>query len=140
MRREVDLVDHQQIGPGDSWPAFARDLIARRHIDDIDHFVGKFRAECRGQIVATALDEHQLDIRMALEQIVQGLLIMRGIFTDRRMGAASGFDAQNAVLRQRSPACQKLGILFGKDVVGHHRHTHPIAQTEAEGFDQGSLS
>jgi hypothetical protein len=65
---------------------------------------------------------------------------MRGIFTDRRMGAASGFDSQNAVLRERAPAREKLGILLGKDVVGDYRQAHMIAQTEAEGFDQRGLS
>jgi len=113
MRREIDLMITRRsdlVIPAH----LTRDLITGCHIDDVDHCVHKFRAECRSQIVTAALDEHQLDIGMALEQIIQGRLIMRGIFTDRRVRATSGFDAQNAVLRQRSPACEKLGILLGK--------------------------
>jgi hypothetical protein len=56
------------------------------------------------------------------------------------MRAASGFDTQNAVLRERSPARKKFGILLGEDVVGDHRQTYPIAQTEAKRFDQRGLS
>ena len=103
MRRQIDLIDHEQIGTSNSRPALARNLITGCHIDHVNDCVREFRTECRSQIVAAALDEHQLDIGMALEQIVQGLLIVRGIFTDRRMRTASGFDAQNAVLRQRAP-------------------------------------
>ena len=140
VRREIDLVDHQKIGSGNSRTAFAWDLIASRHINNIDHLVRKFRTECRSQIVAAALDKHQFDIGMALEQIVQSFLIVRGIFTDCRMRTAAGFDAQNAVLRECAPAREKLGIFLGKDVVRHHRQTHPIAQTETERFHQRSLS
>ena len=56
------------------------------------------------------------------------------------MRTTSGFDAQNTVLRQRSPAREKLGILFGKDVIGDHRQTHVITQTAAERFDKRGLS
>jgi hypothetical protein len=56
------------------------------------------------------------------------------------MRTASGFDAQNAVLRQRSPAREKLGILLGKDVISDHRQTHVITQTAAERFDKRGLS
>ena len=35
MGPEVDLVDDQQIGLGDTRPALAGDLVARGHIDDI---------------------------------------------------------------------------------------------------------
>jgi hypothetical protein len=56
------------------------------------------------------------------------------------MGTASGFDAQNAIVRERAPACEKLGILLSKDVVSDHRQTHTVPQTEAKGFDKCSLS
>jgi hypothetical protein len=56
------------------------------------------------------------------------------------MRTAPGFDAQNAVLRQRSPAREKLGILLGKDVIGDHRQAHVITQTAAERFDKRRLS
>ena len=36
VRREVDLVDHQQVGAGDAGPALARDLVAAGDVDDVD--------------------------------------------------------------------------------------------------------
>src|SRR5690348_7228308 len=67
MRSEIDLVDHEQIGTSNPRTTLARDLIAGRHINDIDHLIGEFRTECRSQIVATALDEHEFDAGMALQ-------------------------------------------------------------------------
>src|SRR5438552_4028546 len=43
QRREIDLVDHQEIGLGDSRAALARDLIAGGHVDHIERQVGKLR-------------------------------------------------------------------------------------------------
>src|SRR5256885_13694840 len=51
MRREIDLVDHQEIGPGNSGTTFARDLITGCHIDHIDDSVRELSAECRSEIV-----------------------------------------------------------------------------------------
>src|ERR1700682_2277007 len=34
-RREIDLVDDQQIALGDAGPALARDLVSRRHVDHV---------------------------------------------------------------------------------------------------------
>ena len=51
--RQVNLIDDQQIGPGDTRPALARDLVARRHVDHIDGDVGQLGRECRGQVIAT---------------------------------------------------------------------------------------
>ncbi|MNR10442.1 hypothetical protein D3C85_1266940 [compost metagenome] len=37
---QVDLVDHQEVGLGDSRAALARDLLALGHVDDVDGQVG----------------------------------------------------------------------------------------------------
>jgi len=134
MRSEIDFVDYQEIRSGNSRSTFAWDLIAGCHIDHVNHFVRKFRAECRGQIVAAAFYEHQLGVGMTLEQIVQRFLIVRSVFTDRRMRTTSGLYAEDAILRECAPARKKLGILLGKNVIGDHRQTHTIAQTKTERF------
>ncbi len=36
QRGEIGLVDHQQVAPGDSRPALARDLVSRRDVDHVD--------------------------------------------------------------------------------------------------------
>ena len=57
QRREVDLVDHQQVAARDARPALARDLVAGRDVDDIDRQVRKLGRESRRQVVAAGLDE-----------------------------------------------------------------------------------
>src|SRR5579872_3934276 len=37
QRGQVDLVDYQQVGAADAWPALARDLVTR---GDVDHVYG----------------------------------------------------------------------------------------------------
>src|SRR6476619_6588317 len=45
VRREVDLVDHEQIGAGDAGTALGRNLVARRDVDHIERQVGKLGRE-----------------------------------------------------------------------------------------------
>src|SRR4051812_39726785 len=59
-RREVDLVDDQQIALRDAGPAFARDLVARGDVDDIERQVGELRTEGGGEVVAAGLDQDQI--------------------------------------------------------------------------------
>src|ERR1700741_3840579 len=40
MRRKVDLVDDQEVRARDPGPAFARNLLAARDVDDVDGEVG----------------------------------------------------------------------------------------------------
>ena len=66
VRREIDLVDHQQVRARDAGAALARDLLALRDVDDVDGDVGKLGRERRRQIVAAGLDEDQIEARKAL--------------------------------------------------------------------------
>src|SRR5204863_2990872 len=50
--REIGLVDDQEVGAGDAWAALARDLVARRDIDDVDRQIGELGREGGGEIVA----------------------------------------------------------------------------------------
>ncbi len=138
--REVDLVDHQQVRARDSRTAFARNLIAGRDIDHINHCVHEFWAERRGQVITAAFHEHDTHIRMAAEQFIERFLIMRRILANRGMRAPARFDTENAVLRQRTLASQKLGVFFGENIICHNRQAVPIAQLPTEGFYQCCLA
>ena len=59
-RREIRLVDDEQIGLRDARPAFARNLVAARHVDHVNRVIGEVAAELRGKVIAAALDEQQL--------------------------------------------------------------------------------
>ena len=49
--REIDLVDHEQVGARDARSALARNLVAARDVDDVDRRIDQLRAEARRQVV-----------------------------------------------------------------------------------------
>ena len=61
VRREVGLVDDEQVGAGDAGAALARDVVAGRDVDHERLHVGERGAEDRRQVVAAALDEHEVE-------------------------------------------------------------------------------
>ena len=60
-RRQIDLVDDQQIGLGDARAALARDLLAGCDVDDVEREVGELGRKGRGEVVTAGFDEDQLD-------------------------------------------------------------------------------
>ena len=60
VRRQVDLVDDEQIALRDARAALARDLVAAGDVDDVDREVDELAAVLRGEVVAAALDEQEL--------------------------------------------------------------------------------
>ncbi len=58
VRRQVDLVDHEEIGAGDSRPSFAWDLVAASDVDHVDPDIDQVGAERRRQIVTSAFNEN----------------------------------------------------------------------------------
>src|SRR5947208_6274836 len=96
-RREVDLVDHQQVRLGDARPALARNLVARRYVDHVERQVRELRAEGGGQIVAPRFDEDDVQVREALRQPSDRLQVDGGIFADRGVRATAGLDADDTL-------------------------------------------
>ena len=103
-RREVDLVDDQQVRARDARPALARDLVARRDVDHVEREVGQLGAERRGEVVAAALDEHDVEVAEALREPLDRLEVDRRVLADRGVRAAAGLDADDAIGR-RAPRC-----------------------------------
>ena len=60
-RGEVRLVDHEEIGGGDAGPALARDLVAAGDVEDEDLTVDESTAEDRREVVAAALEQHEIE-------------------------------------------------------------------------------
>ena len=42
MRRQINFVDDQQIGTGNTWTAFAGDFVAAGDINDVDGGINEF--------------------------------------------------------------------------------------------------
>src|SRR5262249_42695288 len=116
VRREIDLVDDEQIAAGYAGSALARHLVAAGHVDDVDTHVNQLRAERCGEVVAPGFEKDDFDIRKLRAHLVERLVIDRGVLADRGMRAAAGLNALDALDRQRAGPHQKLGILVGVDV------------------------
>ena len=138
-RREIRLVDDEEIGLGDPWPALPGNLVAARHVDHVDRVVGKIAAELGGKVVSAAFHEQQLRTQ-GLHQQLEGDEIRTDVVTNGRMRAATGLDGADPLGRQRLVPGQKLRILLGKDVVGHDAQLVPIAQMAAEREQQRRLA
>ena len=140
MGCEVDFIDHQQVGFGNTRPTFARNLVACRDVDDINCEVGQLGAEGGGQIVTAAFDEDDIEPRKFCVEVVDRREIHRRVFANRRVWATAGLDTHDAIFRQRLCADQNLLIFFGVNIVGHDGDVVGVAQAFAQGFDQRSFA
>jgi hypothetical protein len=140
VRRQIYLVDDQQVRSHDARAAFARDLVAGGHIDHIERQIRQFRAEGRRQIVAAALDDDHVQRVEFLHQAVDRGQVHRCILANGGMRTASGLHAANSLGRQRLTANQKLSIFTGVDVVRDHRDVEPVAQALAQAIHQRGLA
>ena len=73
--------------------------------------VGQLGAERGAEVVAAALDDHQLELREALDQAVDGGQVDRRVLADRGVRAAAGLDADDALgaaARARAPRTARL--------------------------------
>src|ERR1700690_1065924 len=52
VRRQIGLVDDQQVGTRDAGAALPRNLVAARDVDDVEGEIGQLRAEGGGQVIA----------------------------------------------------------------------------------------
>src|SRR3546814_6982360 len=92
--RQIDLVDHKHVRTGYAGPTLARDLVPRRHVDDIDGDVGQLGTEGSRQIVAAAFDQDQVERRKGAVQLPYRRKVYRSVLADRRVRASAGLDAQ----------------------------------------------
>jgi hypothetical protein len=139
MRRQIHLVDDKKIRPRNPWSTFSWDLVAPRHINHIDDVIDKLRAKGRSQVVAPAFQKDQFNIRMATKQIVNGFLVMRGIFPNRRMWTAPSFNTKNPVDRQGTALGQDFRVDFRENIVCHGGKAESIAQPLTQRFDKRCL-
>ena len=140
MRREVGLVDDQQVALGDAGPAFARDLLATGDVDHVQRQVRQLGAEGGGQVVAAGFDEDDVGVGEAVEHAVDGLEVDAGVFADRGVRATAGLDAHDAFGRQRAGHGEQALVLLGVDVVGDDHQVPALAHRLAQLLDQRGLA
>ena len=81
----------------------------------------------RGEIVATTFHKQQVEIRKALEHVLNRSDIDRSIFSNRRMWAAASLYTYDTFKRQGMTTAEKFGILTSGDIVGDDRNIVSIA-------------
>ncbi len=140
MRRKIDLVDDQKVRPGDARTPLGGDFVARGDVDHVNRKIGEFRREGGGKIVAAGFNQHHVEIRKFRAHVGDRGEIHRGILAYRRMRASPGFDAGDAIRRQRPRAHQKFRIPFGIDVVGDRGDVVTLAHRLAEQIHQRGFS
>ena len=105
--REIDFVDHEQVGTRDPRTTFGRNLVAGGDVEDVERQVRELRRKCRGQVVAPGFDQNEIERRKFLLHLRD-----RG-----ENGSAPTISASirictmvaNAVSKSRSPlACRML--------------------------------
>ena len=140
VRREVGLVDHEQVRARDPRPALARDVVAAGDVDDEDLHVGERRAEDRREVVAAALDEHELERPLVALELLDGLEVDRDVVADRGVRAAAGLHGDDPLGLEHAGRAQELGVLGRVDVVRHDAEAHVARQLAAERRDQAALA
>src|SRR5690606_5674247 len=140
QRRQVGLVDDEQVGAGNARPALSGNLVAGRNVDDVERQVGELRAEGRGQIVAAGLDEAELRLWKPRNHPIDSRQVDRGILPDRRVRAAAGLDPLNALRFQYARAGEDQLVFARIDVVGDCEDVVARAHRLAEGFEQRRLA
>ena len=98
VRREIGLVDHEQIGLRDARAALARHLVAARDVDHVDREVGELAAVLRGQVVAAGLDEQQLGADL-VDELLEREQVVADVLADRGVRAAAGLDRADVAAR-----------------------------------------
>src|SRR5262249_36169604 len=77
-RCEIGVVDQEKVGLRDPGAAFPRDLVATRHVDDVDREVGQLAAELSGEVVAPAFYEQEFRMKPA-HQLIERIEILADV-------------------------------------------------------------
>jgi hypothetical protein len=140
VRREIGLVDDEQIGSRDPRTALTDDIAAAGDIEDEDLDVHERGGEGGGEVVAAGLDEDQVDgVEVGLE-VLDGQEVRRDVVADRGVRAGAGLDAADPFRCKHSRAAEHPRVLVGVDVVGDNREREVRSELAAEQGDQRRLA
>ena len=90
VRREIDLVDRPAGRTGARPAPLARNVVAAGDVDHEQPIVDQVERKSRGEIVAAAFDQDQIECPETGLQLVGGLDVQRRILTDRGVRARAG--------------------------------------------------
>ena len=138
--RDVDLVDHEQVRAGHAGPALARHLVAAGDVEHEQLHVDEPLGEREREVVAAALDEHQVERTLPLLEVLDGVEVGGDVLADGGVRAAAGLDRDDAAGVEDAPALEGVGVLGRVDVVGHHADAQLVRQQRAQRGDERGLA
>src|ERR1700739_4362335 len=136
QRSQVDLVNDQKVGAGNSGTALTRDLFTLGNVDHLDSQSRQFGTESCRQIVPARFYKAQLRMREFLVHLFDGGEVHRSIFTNCSVRTTSGFYSHNAFRRQCFRSCENELVLFRINVIGNYVNVVRVAEALAERFNE----
>ena len=140
VRREVGLVDDEQVGRGDPRPALARNVVTARDVDHEDLRVDEPLGEGRGEVVPAGLDQDQIQRPDLVLQVLDRFEVGGDVVPDRGVRTGPRLHGGDPLGRQHGFAQQEFGVLAGVDVVGDDGEGQFVPQGPAERGDGGGLA
>lgn len=133
---QVGFVDDEQVALGDARATFAGDFFARSHVNHVDGEVAELGAEGGGQVVAAALNKHDVGIGVLDQHAVNGFQVDGAVFTDGGVRAAARLHTHDALGGQGTADGQDALVFLGVDVVGDGHQVVFFAHGFAQHFQQ----
>ena len=118
VRRQVGLVDDQQVGALDPRAALAGHVATTGHVEHEHLGVHQRGGERGGEVVAAGLDQDDVERREPLLEVLHGHQVGGDVVADRRVRAGAGLDPDDALLGQHAGRAEEPRVLVGVDVVG----------------------
>ncbi|CPU62701.1 Uncharacterised protein [Mycobacteroides abscessus] len=140
VRGEVGLVDDEQVRPGDPRPALARDVAAPGDVEHEDLRVDERGREGGGEVVAAGLDEHDVERREVLLEVLDGEEVGGDVVADRGVRARAGLDRADALGVEHARGAQEPRVLVRVDVVGDDPEAQHLGQLAAQERDERALA
>src|SRR6201984_1710922 len=132
QRSQVDLVNDQKVGAGNSGTALTRDLFPLGNVDHVDRQVRQFGAESCCKIISARFDKAKCRLWELFIHLFNGGEVHRSIFTNCGVRTTSGFYSHNSLRRQCFRSCENKLVLFRINVIGNHVNVVRVAKALAQ--------
>ena len=147
VRREVDLVDDEQVGLDEPEAALARDVVAGRDVDHVEPVVDEIGGEGGGEVVAAGLDQDDVERAVLALESLGGVDVQDGSSRIAVCGQAPVSTPTTSSGAISPPACSRSASSFvtrsfvitatRKPSVGEQRQ-QPLDQAGLAGADRAA--
>ncbi len=137
---EIGLVDDEQVGGRDARTPLARHLVASRDVEHEDLPVHERAREDRRQVVAPALDEHEVERTLLALEALDRVQVRRDVVADCSVRATARLDRGDEAVGEHRVAPEEVRIFGRVDVVRDDADAYVIAEGAAQRGDERRLA